>query len=735
MRRTCRLRWLRKPVAAVVAPCVVVLVVVTGTVDHAAAGRAQSTNAPPPVGDGQVAYPHRAVPGYATYTGWRIRTSAGGGSVDFVASIPTGTASTPVYGDWDGNGTFTPGYFLNGRWVLYDRMIGVPVAWRSFSYGRTGDAAVVGDWNRDGRTDIGVFRRGTWFQRDAANGGPSSRSFVFGSAGDRPLAGDWDGNASDTVGLRRSNVVYLRNANSAGPYNHKFSFGKTTDTAVTGDWDGNRTDTVGVVRGTSWFLSSGHAASAPTTEVAITSGAAGYALPYPSPAGPSGDSCPTMPPGRTLTAWSYVRAPQGLSQPMPDSPLLAALLDAQKTMLGVEYDRSFAARTTQKYLNVRADSTSQELAIRSAAMSTLTVAIGMSMDGYDNARVGRDRGFALGYVDWLLRSVACQHRAVSPGGWGHTVQSAMWAGFAGFAAWLVWNDLPPQTRAYVGSVVADEANWVASRPDPYWKNESGSYLPGRAGNSAAEEAAWDAGHMGLAIQMLAGHPQAGAWTRKGTQLGIVAYSTQADTRRTNPVNGVALRTRLAGFNAYDDGTVENHGGIHADYISVAQYAWWSTIYAGVAGRALPQGFVHNNRLAWRATTKVVFPSPPFAAPGGTIYRSDGTIYYPQIADWGVLRYPQWLAYDATANLVAADVDPASGTRDQPPALSWLDLHTAKTRQLQQRHADGHIYEPGEERYARAEQLNAQLIAMGWAVRYADTRLPEVAVSTALVPLP
>ena len=154
--------------------------------------------------------------------------------------------------------------------------------------------------------------------------------------------------------------------------------------------------------------------------------------------------------------------------------------------------------------------------------------------------MGRSRPFALGYVEWLLRSTACKHRSISPGGWGHTWQSSMAAGFLGLSAWLVRDDLPPQARAYVAHVVADEADWVSSRGVPYWKDLAGTTPPGRAGNSAAEEAAWDAGHMGLAIQMLAGHPRADAWARKGTQLGVAAYSTRADTLSDERVNGVAL---------------------------------------------------------------------------------------------------------------------------------------------------------------------------------------------------
>jgi hypothetical protein len=237
------------------------------------------------------------------------------------------------------------------------------------------------------------------------------------------------------------------------------------------------------------------------------------------------------------------------------------------------------------------------------------------------------------------------------------------------------------------------------------------------------------------MQMLPGHPRAAAWTQAGTQLAIAAYATSADATSTRRVNGVALRDRLDGYNAYDDGTVENHGGIHVDYSSVAEYTWWATIYAGLADGSVPEGFLHNGRLVWRSITGLDFPSPPFSAPGGIVYRPNGTIYYPAIADWGRLRYPQWQSFDAAAHLISADVDPVSGAGDGPRALAWLDLHAAKTRELQQRHADGHIYEPGEERYVLGEELHAQNIAMGWAARYTDIHMSNVPVSTAVIPLP
>lgn len=689
----------------------------------------------PTVGDAEASYPVRSVPGYATYGGWPVRTSPGNGPADHVVVIPTGISSTPFYGDWDGDGAFTPGYFLNGTWVLFDRMVGTTTAWRSFGFGRAGDRAVVGDWNGDGRTDIAVVRAGVWYQRDDATGGAASRSFGYGNGTDRPLAGDWNGDGRDSPGIWRSRVFHLRNTSSGGAADHQVTFGTATDNPVVGDWDGDRVDTVGVVRtSATWYLTRGHTPANPTS-LTISTGAGGYALPYPSPAGPAGDASPTARPGLDLSAVDAVEPPSGLGGSMPAGDLRSAMAAAQKTMLGVELTSDYASRASYKYLDIRGDSTSQEQAVRGAAMSALPVAIGLSMGGYDPAAVGRPRSFAVDYVDWLVRSAAAQHVSITPNGWGRNWQSSMWAGYLGMSAWLLWDELSPQTRAYAAQVVADEADWVASRPVPYWKDPSGNLLTGRSGNSAAEEAAWDAGHLGFAVQMLPGHPNAARWTRVGTQLGVAAYSTQADTQSSRLVNGVRLRDRLGGFNAHADGTVENHGGIHVDYVSVAQYSWWSTIYGALADRPVPEGFLHNRRLNRTAITGLAFRAPPFASPGGVVYRPDGTIYYPAVSSWGTLRYPQWVAYDATSALVVADVDPATGVRDSPSAVDWLARHTSRTRALQLRHPDGHLYEPGEEDYPRAEELNAQLLAMAWAARYAEQNLPDVTVSTGYVPLP
>jgi hypothetical protein len=177
----------------------------------------------------------------------------------------------PVMGDWNGDGTSTPGVYRDGTWYQRDANSGGPS--RSFHFGLAGDRPVAGDWNGDGKDTVGVFRNGTWYLRDANASGPS-RSFRFGLASDQPVVGDWNGDGRDTVGVFRNGTWYQRDANASGP-SRSFRFGLSGDQAVAGDWDGNTSDTPGVNRGNQWFLRNANS-SGPSTQV--TFGAASGAV-------------------------------------------------------------------------------------------------------------------------------------------------------------------------------------------------------------------------------------------------------------------------------------------------------------------------------------------------------------------------------------------------------------------------------------------------------------------------
>ena len=166
---------------------------------------------------------------------------------------------TPLFGDWDGNGSETPGTFEAGTFKLKNSH-GTGPADETFAFGHPRGFAVAGDFDGDGRDDVAVFRNGTWEVRFADDG--ATTSFAFGSGvwpATVPVAGDWDGDGTDGIGVytRATGQWNLRQTASAGGSDagaFVFWSGSNASYPVVGDWDGDGTDTVGVKAGTTWSL-------------------------------------------------------------------------------------------------------------------------------------------------------------------------------------------------------------------------------------------------------------------------------------------------------------------------------------------------------------------------------------------------------------------------------------------------------------------------------------------------
>jgi hypothetical protein len=173
--------------------------------------------------------------------------------ITFVYGNP---GDTPLVGDWDGNGSETPGVWRAGSWFLKNSLSG-GFADVSFRYGDPIDVPLVGDWTGNGITRPGVFRNGTFLLRNSNTTGVADVVFTFGEAGDIPVAGDWDGDGVDTVGVYRPSIstFYLSNRNvSNHPPDVVLPLGDLGDRPVIGDWDGDGVTSVGVKRGGDWFL-------------------------------------------------------------------------------------------------------------------------------------------------------------------------------------------------------------------------------------------------------------------------------------------------------------------------------------------------------------------------------------------------------------------------------------------------------------------------------------------------
>ncbi len=181
-----------------------------------------------------------------------LRQTRSSGVADFIYTygIPT---DIPLVGDWDGNGTETPGVFREGKFYLRNSN-NSGVADLIFDYGIPTDHPIVGDWNGDGVDTIGVFREGRWYQRNTNNSGVADWIWAYGDTTDLPVVGDWNGNGTDTFAVVRNGTWFTTNHFDSGVAEDIFGYGNPGDLPIAGDWDGNGTESPGVVRDGTWYL-------------------------------------------------------------------------------------------------------------------------------------------------------------------------------------------------------------------------------------------------------------------------------------------------------------------------------------------------------------------------------------------------------------------------------------------------------------------------------------------------
>jgi 2',3'-cyclic-nucleotide 2'-phosphodiesterase (5'-nucleotidase family) len=210
----------------------------------------------PEGGEGRIKLSGTAL-GYEDPTqGWWVL----GGNTPFFFGNPDDVA---FVGDWDCDGTDTPGLFRPSDGFVYVRNTNdVGIADISFFAGNPDDVPLAGDWNGDGCDTVSLYRPGDQkvyvFNELGADGkglGAAESSFTFGDPGDDPFAGDFDGDGDDTVGLHRASTgrVYWRNTLDTGVADLDFIWGDPGDSVFAGDWNGNGTDTVGLTRGSTFF--------------------------------------------------------------------------------------------------------------------------------------------------------------------------------------------------------------------------------------------------------------------------------------------------------------------------------------------------------------------------------------------------------------------------------------------------------------------------------------------------
>ena len=173
---------------------------------------------------------------------WYLR-AANGTQTQFFYGNP---GDAPFMGDWDCNGTATPGLYRQSDGFAYLRNSNSQGnADVRFFFGNPGDIPLAGDFNNDGCDTLSIYRpaqaRFYIINELGSNDGglgAADYSFLFGNPGDKPVVGDWDGDGIDEIGLHRESTgfFYFRNTLDTGNASGQFFFGNPGDRFIAGDW-------------------------------------------------------------------------------------------------------------------------------------------------------------------------------------------------------------------------------------------------------------------------------------------------------------------------------------------------------------------------------------------------------------------------------------------------------------------------------------------------------------------
>lgn len=293
-----------------------------------------------------------------------------------------------------------------------------------------------------------------------------------------------------------------------------------------------------------------------------------------------------------------------------------------------------------------------------------------------------DRAFPIAArVEPALRYAAAIHLTGTATGtdakkWGNSWQSAMWAGNLGVAAWLVRDQLRPDTLAAIERVVAAEADRFVDQAPPTME----------PGDTKSEENAWDLTASSAALLLLPDDPRAAKWQQTVLHYGFNTLSVEADKTSERIADGKPLREWVRTVQLFPDFTLENHGFFHPVYamIGPATNAQAAVAYR-LAGREIPNALRHNVVSEWRMLQYIALP--------------DGEWLYPQGLDWDLHDYEHLHYWTMLATLY------------HDPVAALLEERTARyARRRQQLNGDGSFVGPsGSLGFAR-EAVQAERVA-------------------------
>jgi hypothetical protein len=348
--------------------------------------------------------------------------------------------------------------------------------------------------------------------------------------------------------------------------------------------------------------------------------------------------------------------------------------------------------------------------IRPACGAAYLLAVVLKTGVFDDRLVGGTNEEATACTVRLIRAIAATHKGKW---WGYPWQSALWASQLGHAAWLMWKELDPSIRSTVRDVIESEADRFIGYKVPYWN--------GKGGDTKAEENAWNASVLAVAVAMMPHHPNARVWKEKCSELMVSAFATKEDMQNEEVIDGRRVKDWIKGYNAREDGSVVNHGFIHPDYMGNIFKNLRPYVIQPLAGQTVPEAADFNLDLVYRCLVTRHWPSPPYRKPGGTIYvPGKARIYYPREADWGTYDYVEFYLVDTHVHFFGQDKGLPRKARD------WMRVRAKGLLRMQMRHKDRRLYAKEERKWwVGCEQTSGHRLANTFLLHWIDAQKTPV----------
>jgi hypothetical protein len=307
-----------------------------------------------------------------------------------------------------------------------------------------------------------------------------------------------------------------------------------------------------------------------------------------------------------------------------------------------------------------------ENCIRPIAASSRTLALAIRTNQYRADKAGASIAEIEALLPRVARSLAKDHKAnggIGSQTWGDSWQSAMWAAQTAQLAWIIWGQLKPEDRKLIINMLAHEADRFLESAPPTSNKKS-------IDNTKGEENAWNATCLLTAATMLRNHPHEQGWREQAIVYYLNATATPHDLNSTTLVDGKPLSERLVGYCLTKDYAVGNHKAYpHPGYTASSYLDSRLIFFCTLAGVQPPEALLYNAAPIYRMFVDHPWAAPPYRTPGGTIYQSDGSIYWPVEKEAERAgRYYKWLKQDIMAATYGFD------TGCSTTAAVWAKRH-------------------------------------------------------------